>query len=61
MSSTGAVVKRKSGAYSSDNYFTTGKVTDGTMTFSNYFSEVARPLNANQFAELVLMEALGLT
>lgn len=61
ISSTGAVIKRKSGEYSSDDYFTIGKVSDGSMTFSNYSAEVARPLNANQFAELVLMEALGLS
>ena len=60
VSSTGAVIKRRSGQYSSDDYFTIGKGPDGSMTFRNYSAEVARPLNANQFAELVLMEALGL-
>jgi hypothetical protein len=56
-----AVVKRGSGAYSSEDYFTFGtNAHDRTMTFSNYSAEVAKPLDANQFAELVLMEALGL-
>jgi|GEM_PF-5267616 len=55
-----AVFKRKAGVYVAEDYFTIGKVSDGTMTFRNYSAEVEKPLNANRFAELVLMEALGL-
>jgi hypothetical protein len=54
-----AVIKRK-GEYSSDDYFTIGTASDSSMTFRNFSAEVAPPLDANQFAERVLMEALGL-
>jgi hypothetical protein len=60
VTSTGAVFKRTSGVYSSDDYFTMGTTPDGSMTFRNFSAEVKKPLDANQYAEIVLMEALGL-
>jgi hypothetical protein len=59
MTAKAAKIKRK-GEYSSDDYFTIGKAPDDSMTFRNFSAEVAPPLSANQFAERVLMEALGL-
>ncbi len=54
------VLKRISGVCTSDDYFTLGTEPDGTLTFRNYSAEVRRPLDGGQFAEIVLMEALGL-
>jgi hypothetical protein len=58
--STGAAFRRSGGAYTSDDYFTFGTDADGAMTFSNFGSSVKKPLDGNQYAEIVLMEALGL-
>jgi hypothetical protein len=60
VTATGACFKRSSGKYTSDDYYTTGTDAGGGMTFRNFSAEVKKPLDGNQYAEIVLMEALGL-
>lgn len=58
--STGATFKRTGGRYSSDDYFTFGTDDIGRLTFRNFDAAVKKPLNGDEYAEIVLMEALGL-
>lgn len=60
LTSKAVVFKRKGDAYTSDDYFTIHPAPDGGMSFARYSVEVEKPLDANQFAEFLLMEALGL-
>ncbi len=56
----GATFKRTGGRYTSEDYFTFGTDESGAITFRNFDATVKKPLSGDQYAEIVLMEALGL-
>jgi hypothetical protein len=60
VTSKSARFRRKSSAYAANDYFTIAPAADGTMTFARFSAAVEKPFGPNQFAEHVLMEALGL-
>ena len=60
VTSKSARFKRKGDQYAADDYFTIFPLSDGSLTFGRYSAAVEKPRNPDQFAEHVLMEALGL-